>query len=78
MANDIELPTSPVPDLLDGNHVALLSQTHVIYDTVSVAQADISQLDVEILRLQAVLDGLVSKREALCTYTRFPGPPYNA
>jgi hypothetical protein len=70
MANDIELPTSPVPDLLDGNHVALPSQTHVIYDTVSIAQADISQLDGKILGLQAVLDGLVSKREALRTYTR--------
>jgi hypothetical protein len=70
MANDIDLPTSPVPDLLDGNCVALPSQTHMIYDTVSVAQADISRLDGEILRLQAVLDGLVSKREALHTYTR--------
>jgi hypothetical protein len=70
VANDIELPISPVPDLLDGNHVALPSQAHMIYDTVSVAQADISQLDGEILRLQGVLDGLVSKREALHTYTR--------
>ena len=70
MVNDIELPTSPMPDLLVGNCVALPSQTHMIYDTVSIAQADISRLDGEILRLQAVLDGLVSKREALRTYTR--------
>jgi len=41
----------------------------MICDTISVAQADISRLDGEITRLNAVLDGLTRKRDALQTYT---------
>jgi hypothetical protein len=69
VTNDIKLPTTPVPDILGTNHLAPASQTRIICDTISAAQADISQLDVEIIRLRAVLDGLMHKREALHTYT---------
>jgi hypothetical protein len=41
----------------------------MVHDTISSAQADISQLDGEIHRLQALLDGLIHKRDALQTYT---------
>ncbi|KIM84159.1 hypothetical protein PILCRDRAFT_818480 [Piloderma croceum F 1598] len=69
VVNDIELPTTPVPELLGGNYIATESQTQMICDTISSAQADISQLDGEITRLQAVLDGLAHKRDALHKYT---------
>jgi hypothetical protein len=69
VVNDIELPTTPVPDLLSGNYIPTESQTQMICDTISSAQADISQLDGEITRLQAVLDGLAHKRDALRKYT---------
>jgi len=69
VANDIELPTTPVPDLLGGHYIASESQAQMICDTISVAQADISRLDGEITRLNAVLDGLTRKRDALQTYT---------
>ncbi|KIM80696.1 hypothetical protein PILCRDRAFT_9501 [Piloderma croceum F 1598] len=68
VANDIELPTTPVPDLLGGHYVASESQAQMICDTISVAQADISRLDGEITRLNAVLDGLTRKRDALQIY----------
>jgi hypothetical protein len=69
IANDIELPTTPVPDLLGGHYIASESQVQMICDTISVAQAGISRLDDEITRLNAVLDGLTRKRDALQTYT---------
>ena len=69
MTNDINVPTTPVPDLLGTNHLAPASQSRIICDTISAAQADISQLDGEITRLRTVLDGLMLKREALHKYT---------
>jgi hypothetical protein len=69
VANDIELPTTPVPDLLGGHYIASESQAQMICDTISAAQADISRLDDEITRLHAVLDGLTHKRDALQIYT---------
>ena len=69
VANDIELPTTPVPDLLGGHYIASESQAQMICDTISAAQADILRLDGEITRLNAVLDGLTRKRDALQTYT---------
>ena len=69
VANDIELPTTPVPDLLGGHYIASEFQAKMICDTISAAQADISRLDGEITRLNAVLDGLTRKRDALQTYT---------
>jgi len=68
VANNIELPTTPVPDLLGGSHFVSESQARMIYDTISSARADISQLDSEITRLDAVLDGLTRKRDALQIY----------
>jgi F-box-like len=73
IANSIQLPTTPVPDLIQGArgaYVASESQVQLIHDTISSAQADISQLDGEIHRLQALLDGLIHKRDTLQTYTR--------
>jgi F-box-like len=73
IANGIQLPTTPVPDLIHGArgaYVASESQVQLIHDTISSAQADISQLDGEIYRLQALLDGLIHKRDTLQTYTR--------
>jgi len=69
ITNDIELPTTPVPDLLGGHYIASESQAPMICDTISVAQADILQLDGEITRLNAVLDGLTRKRDTLQKYT---------
>jgi hypothetical protein len=72
IANDIQLPTTPVPDLIldaRGAYVASESQAQLIHDTISSTQANISQLDGEIHRLQALLDGLIHKRDALQTYT---------
>ncbi|KIM73811.1 hypothetical protein PILCRDRAFT_80733, partial [Piloderma croceum F 1598] len=71
-ANGIQLPTTPVPDLIQGArgvYVASESEAQLINDTISSAQADISQLDGEIHRLQALLDDLIHKRDALQTYT---------
>jgi hypothetical protein len=56
VANDIELPTTPVPDLLGGHYIPSEFQAKMICDTISTAQADISRLDDEITRLNAVLD----------------------
>ena len=70
VANDIELPTIPVPDLLGGHYIPSEFQAKMICDTISTAQADISRLDDEITRLNGVLDGLTRKRDALQTYTR--------
>ena len=72
IANGIQLPTTPVPDLIQdahGAYVASESQAQLIHNTISSTQANISQLDGEIHRLQAVLDGLKHKRDALQTYT---------
>ena len=62
-AKDIEVPISPVPELLHGHLTPSTSQTHMIRDTVSAAQSQISQLDSEIARL-------MSKRGALQRYTQ--------
>ena len=70
VANDIEVPTTPVPDLLGGHYIASESQAQMIGDTISVAHADILRLDGEITRLNAILDGLTRKRGALQTYTQ--------
>jgi hypothetical protein len=70
VANDIEVPTTPVPDLLGGHYVASESQAQMISDTILVAQADILRLDGEITRLNAILDGLTRKRDTLQTYTQ--------
>ncbi|KIM76289.1 hypothetical protein PILCRDRAFT_650303 [Piloderma croceum F 1598] len=67
VTNDIQLPTPPVPDLLGRNYFVSESQAQMICDTISAAQADISRLDGEITRLNAVLDGLTLKRGALQT-----------
>jgi hypothetical protein len=67
-ANDVELPTTPVPDLLHGNHVASGSQTGMIRDTITTAGSSISQLAGEITRLWDVIDGLKHKRDALEIY----------
>ena len=64
-ANDIEVPITPVPTLLGGNQIASTSETLVIYDTIAAAEADISQIDDEATRLQAILDGLACKRAAI-------------
>jgi hypothetical protein len=64
-----KLPTTPVPDLLDGHYIASEFLAQMICDTISVTQADISRLDSEITRLKAVLDDLTRKRDALRTYT---------
>ena len=69
VANDIQLPTTPVPDSLGGNYIASESQAQMVHDTISFARADILQLDGEIHRLQALLDELIRKRDALQTYT---------
>jgi hypothetical protein len=37
VANDIKLPTTPVPDLLGGHYIASESQAQMICDTISVA-----------------------------------------
>jgi hypothetical protein len=58
-----------VPDLLGGNYVGSESQAQMICDTISAAQSDISRLDDEITRLNAVLDSLTRKRDTLQTYT---------
>ena len=67
-ANDVELPTTPVPDLLHGNRVASGSQTRMICDTISAARSSISQLVGEIARLRGVIEGLLHKRDALEIY----------
>jgi len=72
IANGIQLPTTPVPDLIlgaRGAYVASESQVQLIRDTISSAQADISQLNGEIHRLKALLDSLIHKRDTLQTYT---------
>jgi len=72
IANGIQLPTTPVPDLIQGAcgaYIASESQAQLIHNVISSAQADISQLDGEIHCLQALLDGLIHKRDALQTYT---------
>ncbi|KIM76273.1 hypothetical protein PILCRDRAFT_52577, partial [Piloderma croceum F 1598] len=60
---------TPVPNLLGGNYVVSESRAQMICDMISAVQADISRLDGKITRLQAVLDGLTNKRDALQTYT---------
>src|ERR1700691_2676050 len=71
LANDIELPTTPVPDLLGGYHVASPSQERLILDAISNAQATIFQLDDKITYLQDVVvlvDSLMQKRDAIQKY----------
>ena len=69
VANDIEVPTTPVPDLLGGHYIASESQAQMISNTILVAEGDIMRLSGEITRLNAILDGLTCKRDALRTYT---------
>ncbi|KIM76269.1 hypothetical protein PILCRDRAFT_77908 [Piloderma croceum F 1598] len=69
ITNDIELLTTPVPNLLGGNYVASESQAQMICDMISITQADILRLNGEITHLNAVLDGLTHKHDALQTYT---------
>src|SRR5882672_9516402 len=70
VANHMELPTTPVLDLLGGNYVASESQAQMICDTISSVRAgNISRLEGEITRLRAVLDGLTAKLDAFQIYT---------
>jgi F-box-like len=69
VANDMELPTTPVLDLLGGNYVASESQAQMICDTISSVRAGFSRLESEITRLSAVLDGLTAKHDAFQIYT---------
>jgi len=67
-ANDIELPATPVPDLLGGHYVASPLQERLISDAISAAQATIIQFDDQIIHLQVVMDRLIQKRDAVRTY----------
>jgi hypothetical protein len=72
IANSIQLLTTPVLDLtLDvcEAYVASESQAQLIHDTTSSTQANIFQLNDKIHRLQALLDRLIHKHDALQTYT---------
>lgn len=66
---DIQLPTSPVPQLLGGNRVITPSQAQIVHSTISATLSDISQLDREINRTQMILDELRRKRADLQSYT---------
>ncbi|KIM83550.1 hypothetical protein PILCRDRAFT_428344 [Piloderma croceum F 1598] len=69
-ANDMELPTTHVPDLLGGHHAASPSHERLMLDPISAA---ISQLDDKITHLQIVMGRFIQKRDALVTpITRLP------
>ncbi|KIM73765.1 hypothetical protein PILCRDRAFT_14986 [Piloderma croceum F 1598] len=67
---DIQVPTTPVPELLGGYLVPTPIQTQLILDTLSTAQSYISQIDNEIIRLMSNVEELQSKRADLLKYTQ--------
>ena len=67
--DDTQLPTSPVPELPNVSRVAPLSQVNIVPDTISSALYNISQLDVDIDRIQVVLDKLQRKLVDFQSYT---------
>ena len=68
--NDVELPTTPIPDL-QRNHIVSGSQTRMICGTITVSRSGISQLAGEITRLRGVIAGLIHKCDKLeiCMWT---------
>jgi hypothetical protein len=83
VADDIQIPASPVPELLGTNLTPSMSEYPSIQLTVSEGQSRISPLDAEIVRVQGILDALKAKRQAisecvkghralLCPIRRFP------
>lgn len=65
---DIKLRISPVPTLLGKNYHLSTPQADIVRSTISATLADVSQLDDEILRLQAALKELKHKRQGLQSY----------
>lgn len=65
---DIRLRTSPFPTLLGKNHCLPAPQADIVRSTIFATLADVSQLDNQILRLQAVVEELKRKRQDLQTY----------
>jgi F-box-like len=70
ITKDIQVPTTPVPELLGGYFVPTTIQTQLIHDTLSTAQSYMSQIDNEVIRLTSDVEELQSKRADLLKYTQ--------
>lgn len=68
MVKDIEIPATPVPELLGSCVMLSAPQTRMVRDTLCVTQSRISKIDNEITRLMNSVKELQSKRDALLTY----------
>jgi len=65
-----EVPTSPVPELVESNLniVPSESQTRTVLDTISDTQSNITQIDNDLAGLMESVHALQSKRAALVHY----------
>jgi hypothetical protein len=70
VARNVEVPTTPIPKLLDTSLMLSASQISMVRDTISTAQARISHVDSEIARLMDSVEDLQHRRSALLTYTQ--------
>ncbi|KIM75573.1 hypothetical protein PILCRDRAFT_78729 [Piloderma croceum F 1598] len=66
----LDIPISPVPNLLRGHCVALPSEAQMIHDSMSSVRLHITQLVDEMIRLKDIFDKLVRKRGALESYIK--------
>jgi hypothetical protein len=68
MVKDIEIPATPVPELLGSCVMLSAPQTRMVRDTLCTTQSRISKIDNEITRLMNSVKELQSKRDTLLTY----------
>ena len=69
MSGSIEMPVTPVPELLGSNAIPSASQTDLVLDTISDTQYQIAVIDANLTGLMVKVDELRSKRDALVHYT---------
>ncbi|KZP11476.1 hypothetical protein FIBSPDRAFT_756686, partial [Athelia psychrophila] len=67
-SRSITIPKSPLPDLVDTNYALSPSQEQLVQDALEKTKFNMSHIDNEIARVQAVLKELLHARKALQDY----------